>query len=182
MTTRALAETCLDYPLYLNYIAYDYFNLGIIAIINSFNGLAELSIREECASQLIRIYEQMSVPNLSNWTSTSTEYAFHIAYLEMLMSADVFLMRFSNDELIKLLPLVKQKILERFSVQDKYSLFSYIGALHLYAKIQKKQNTTLYKENTILINKIVQSCSMYPNIVTFYIEFFKLIFSEADTI
>jgi len=182
ITTKALAETCMDYPLFFIFTAYNYMNEGIIEVINNFNGLTELSKRDGCSKQLFDIYKQMSVPNLSNWTNTSEIYVFHILYLEMVMSADVFLVTFSDEELIKLQPLVKQKILERFAVQEKYSLLSYIGALHLYAKILKRQNTSFYKENMILINKIVQTCSLDPLNATFYIDFLKLIFSENVTL
>lgn len=61
LSTKALAETCLNYPLYFEYTAY---NSERDKVISGFNGLQELAKRSDGASALLGLYEKVSVvPN-----------------------------------------------------------------------------------------------------------------------
>lgn len=61
MSTDNLIQTCMLYPLYRNYLAYNNELSGIKAIINGFNGFAELQKRENAADRLITYYEEINI-------------------------------------------------------------------------------------------------------------------------
>ena len=52
MTTRALAETVLDYPLLLNMLAYDTMQMGFESVLSYCNSLQELTKRSDAVGEL----------------------------------------------------------------------------------------------------------------------------------
>lgn len=56
LSTEALAITCMNYPLYGDYISSNDIQSGILRMIDNFNGLKELSSRSDGAQKLIEIY------------------------------------------------------------------------------------------------------------------------------
>jgi hypothetical protein len=177
LTTKALVETCMDYPLFFNFISYNYYNIGITVLINNFNGLVELSKRADSPSKLIEIYSKMSVPTVSDWTGSSMNYAFHISYLEMVISANTFLNTFSKDELTDIKPLIITKIVERMVDHEHFSIFSYMEATHLYARILRKQNDPIYQECQTLVDSVADVCSPDPAVINIYIQFLELLYN-----
>lgn len=175
LTTRALLETCVDYPLWLNYIAYDYFNNGILSVINRFNGLTELSRRIDMPGVIIDFYATFKVPAATSWTSTSTDYLFHLSYFEMFMSADCFITKFTADELLSLKPKLWQNIFDRIMDSEHNSIMSFVQGLHLYAKIIKLQNGQVYLDNKLLIDSVASICTIDQYYFQMYVDFANLI-------
>ncbi|MDD2358698.1 MAG: hypothetical protein PHX13_12380, partial [Thiovulaceae bacterium] len=173
ITTRALVETCLSYPLYLNYMAYNDLDQGIISVISRFNGLSELYSRSNAITSILDVYEKMKVQVTATWTDGSMDFAFHIAYFEMVMSADCFFNKFTTSERTRLKTALWQKLYDRVQDPEHYSLFSIIEGLHLYAKVLKAQNDPVYVSNKVLIDYVSSVCRVRDQQ---YIDFANLIF------
>ena len=56
ISTEHLLQTCMNYPLYTNMIAFNNFQKGIEQIIIEFNGLQELLRRENGGTELLKEY------------------------------------------------------------------------------------------------------------------------------
>ena len=61
MTTEALWQTFLDYPLRGNILAYNTVDQGIIAVSKQFNGLEELLRREDYLRVAMRVFNELPV-------------------------------------------------------------------------------------------------------------------------
>ncbi len=62
MTTEALVQTVLDYPLSLDMLLFDTYKQGFKAVYGGFNGLRELVDRKDSGSELLKRYKAISVP------------------------------------------------------------------------------------------------------------------------
>lgn len=103
LSTKALAETCLNYPLFFEYTALNDEREGIKIVIENFNGLRELSKRIDGTLELIKIYK--NIPILSKIpTPTSKEYDFpyKLPYIELLLSDDNFISQLNSKEIAEL--------------------------------------------------------------------------------
>ena len=58
MTTRALIETCMNYPVYQDIFFYNYVYGAMQSIVQSFNGFSELYGREDAPELLSNFYTQ----------------------------------------------------------------------------------------------------------------------------
>lgn len=142
MSTEALAETCLNYPLALDYSAFNDERVGIKHIINNFNGLQELSKRADGALELIKLYKK--IPIDTRQVKISTQFKnnasiLHISYLELLLADNCFKDKLSTSECVELQKIVQTKYEEKLKDNNAYSLFSIKKSLLL---------------GTLLVNKI----------------------------
>lgn len=80
MTTNALLETILDYPLLIDIIAYNSPDVGVSVIRNSFNGLEELLLREDFSLILNSFsLENSSIANATDsYKITVAEFVLNI--------------------------------------------------------------------------------------------------------
>ena len=58
MTTEALVETVLDYPLMVSLYAFNSISKGFEVLAEQFNGMAELIQRDDGAEKLLNAYTQ----------------------------------------------------------------------------------------------------------------------------
>ena len=88
LTPSDLLQTCINYPLISDMLAYDNLYEGSKRVIRNFNGLSEFLIRKNSYNALIRLYENSKIENYdSNWTSNEKgRYTFKFIYFEMLLS------------------------------------------------------------------------------------------------
>ena len=130
LSTKALAETCLNYPLYFEYTAYNSERDGINKVISGFNGLQELAKRSDGASALLGLYEKVSVvPNSLLKKSSEDQDLLRVGYLELLLSNNLFFEGLTN------------KYETKVNAKGTYSMFSIQKSLLLGAKIIQKTDT-----------------------------------------
>ena len=142
LSTKALAETCLNYPLYFEYTAYNSERDGINKVISGFNGLQELAKRPDGASALLGLYEKVSVvPNSLLKKSSEDQDLLRVGYLELLLSNNLFFEGLTNKDLVKLKQAVINKYETKVNAKGTYSMFSIQKSLLLGAKIIQKTDT-----------------------------------------
>lgn len=92
LSTQQLVEICMDYPLLINYTAYDDPFVGISHVVEGFNGFAELFSRNDAAEALLSYYENIDVSEIADNTRNprAAELQLHTSFdlgaLEMIMS------------------------------------------------------------------------------------------------
>ncbi|MBR5610293.1 MAG: hypothetical protein IKW65_02065 [Bacteroidales bacterium] len=97
MTTRSLVETCIKYPLFGNYMAYnDQFD-GVKAVMAGFNGFEELKSRDDAAEELLKYYASMDVEIIGAQTKSDAysdlvkgNSVMHVDFMELVLMSGVF--------------------------------------------------------------------------------------------
>lgn len=155
ITTKALVETCMNYPLFGDFIYTNNEFEGINWIINNFNGLKELRKRNNGTSELIRIYEKMNTSSVRSSDENGVDNPIlRQQYIELLLSSDILFNQLNNDERIQLLEISMDKYNEKLRNSNIYGLSSIKKSLFIAAKVYNKQNAEAQPTEN---NKIVRS-------------------------
>jgi hypothetical protein len=95
MSTADLLETVLNYPLFLDALAYNWPQQGFDAVSGQFNGLQELLKRPDAGTVLLAKYKAMDPKALGqDWTDLQKGgYAFKFMYIEMLLAQPTIINR-----------------------------------------------------------------------------------------
>jgi len=158
LSTRELAEVCYNYPLYLDYTAYDDGRLGIINVINNFNGIRELCKREKGVSELVKIYKDYPFFN-GKQSNESRNYdnPFKLPFLELLFANEMFIQKLQNEELNVLGKSVINNYEYKLANPTVYSLYNIKHTFLLGAVILEKQTEiNLSKDEQTIIKKFIQ--------------------------
>jgi hypothetical protein len=92
ISTEGLIETCLNYPHFFNFIAFDSYQGGVYSIIRRFNGLQELLKREDAGIKLLERYKKMDPEyNTSSVGKTKFTFVNEFIFAELLLAQDVIL-------------------------------------------------------------------------------------------
>lgn len=88
LTTEALAETCLKYPIYLQITTYNNVQNGFERFASQFNGFSELLARPDVGQVLLSMYTAMDPSSYANeWASVKKgRFIFDFLYIEMLLA------------------------------------------------------------------------------------------------
>lgn len=125
MSTYGLIETCLDYPLLNNMLAFDNVQLGTEKQMENFNGFSELILRDNATLLMLERYKLMNpmCPPKSN-DLTVGEYGLHFIYFSMIQSQVVLLHQLVSSERRELLE--EAVIKYDFFLQDQinYGIFN----------------------------------------------------------
>src|SRR6267154_6857092 len=93
LSTRALVETCLKYPLFSQITAYNHVQRGFDNFASKFNGFSELLNRTDASLELLRKYKTMNPAGYSlEWTSVKRGmFIYDYLFIEMLLAQDKIL-------------------------------------------------------------------------------------------
>jgi hypothetical protein len=103
MSTRALIETCLNYPLVGEITVHNSLQQGLEALISGFNGLQELLKREDAGVELLaqyRLVNKKIVQDINDIDSkkSNTAHFFEHTFIEMLLAQSSIQASMSMDE------------------------------------------------------------------------------------
>ncbi|MDV2989557.1 MAG: hypothetical protein P3T54_05355 [Dehalogenimonas sp.] len=101
MSTTALVETVLNYPLLRVYMAHDDFQQGFEILTSNFNGLQELFNRYNAGTEVFQIYLAMDPSSINKeWTDVQKgSYALSFLDIEMLLFQEPILTSLTAIEL-----------------------------------------------------------------------------------
>jgi hypothetical protein len=150
ITTKDLAQTCLDYPLFPDIWAFNSLQEGMERVSAGFNGLQEFLKRDNAGAELFAIYKTMNPYNFDkSWSNLQKgQYTAEFAKIEILLAQKAILFSLKQDERFLLLQesVNKQKAMQQFPMYDKRNQEP---NAYLMGKIMQK-------DNSILINNIIQ--------------------------
>lgn len=88
LTTAALLESCLDYPLLAEIWAYNSPQKGIEAMRENFKGLQNLIERKDVADKLLTVYRKLLTTELRSLNSLVEKgrFSFQLSFIELLLS------------------------------------------------------------------------------------------------
>lgn len=150
ITTKDLAQTCLNYPLFPDIWAFNSLQEGMERVISGFNGLQDFLQRDDAADELFTIYKNMDPNNFDeSWSDLQKgQYTAEFAKIDILLAQEAILSSLKQDERFLLLQetVNKQKAMQQFSMYDKKNQEP---NAYLMGKIMQK-------DNSVLINNIIQ--------------------------
>jgi len=142
MSTPDLLETCLNYPLYGDMMAYNSVQEGFDFVKQGFNGLQELLKREDVGAVLVEKYGKIDPGAIDgNWTSIEKgEYSFKFFSVEILLAQDAVITNLSKNDRILLLRESHKKMTEKQQHPEVYGLVAFTNNALLMGRIMLKEN------------------------------------------
>lgn len=141
MSTEALVETCLNYPLFPDIWAFNSYQEGIDKAISSFNGFQKLLQHKNAGVELLKRYQKINLEDLEQEKTNTDKWKFKIKVceIEALLSQFKILQYLQKSEVEILLrhTLDKSKVIR---TSGKYSFFSYETNTYLALKILSTSN------------------------------------------
>ncbi len=158
ISTKNLVETCMNYPLYGMYLAYNNEMEGIKIIMDGFNGFAELEKREDAAIELLNYYEKITAVYTNFWTNNSYEQVrpLHLGYLELILASDKIPSLYNDVNYKRLEELMQSNLHIKIKNPETFSILSVSKSLLLGAKI-KLEKYPLNSNDSIMLNNFLES-------------------------
>lgn len=155
MSTDNLIQTCMNYPLFGNYVAYNNQLDGINSVLSGFNGFAELQKRENAADRLIAYYEGVDIGKIAESVTAHSTMKnelsiLHIGYLELILSSELIPSLYMEPNMSRLEKARYKKFEEKLQYSTVYSLETLKKSLLLGAQIKLKSKVVNIEEKTIL--------------------------------
>jgi hypothetical protein len=129
MSTRALVETVLDYPLFGDMFAYNSLQSGFKAVAGNFNGIQELFRRSDGAHELVLKYRTMDPRSIDEkWSLLKRgQYEAQFTFIETLLSQDQVLSSMNGKARRALL---KECSVKHLAKLDRVDVFGASGERH----------------------------------------------------
>jgi len=147
MTTKDIAQTCLNYPLFPDIWAFNSLQDGMERVIAGFNGLQEFLKREDAGLELYAIYKTMDPHSFDeSWNNLQKgKYAAEFAKIEILLAQEAILSSLKQNERFLLLQesLSKQKAMQQYPIYDRPNQEP---NAYLMGKIMQKDYPTLINQ------------------------------------
>jgi hypothetical protein len=127
----------MNYPLQMDYLAFNSVNEGFESQKLSFNGIQELLTRNDLGAELLKRYQDFKVKGYDkSWSlELQGQYSFDLAYLEILLSQQETLSNLSLIEKRNLMKEVLLKLNEGNEEIDLYGRFLRVRGVYLAYKI-----------------------------------------------
>jgi len=163
ISTDELAKLCLKYPLFFEYTAFNDERMAISLMIKKFNGLRELSEREDGTIALMKIYDQMKIQEKEGYVEKG-EYSsvLHFEYMELLLSSDVFINQLSVEKQKELRKMTVVKYGKKLEHIDIYGLSGIKTSLLLSSVIINIVNPD--NKNSQLLKDFISNYNSADNI------------------
>jgi len=124
LTTQALAQTCLNYPLFFQHTALNDERKAIDVMIKGFNGLNELTLRKDGLNELIKLYKEIPVDKTPFLQSNAEDIPYKTIYLELLLANDRFIRKAKKNQLESIKSAFFINMDKKLKNQNIHGLFS----------------------------------------------------------
>lgn len=143
LSTAALVETCLNYPLLGDMGAYNSLIQGIEAVKGGFNGYAELFAREDAALALSEHYARIDPLSVvsGNDLIAAGEFSMRMSFLEMLLSDEVLLKALPDQDRKSLFDSVYKNSETKRAHTETYGIIAGISSAYLLAGLMALDNS-----------------------------------------
>lgn len=170
ISTAGLVKICFSYPLYFEFYLANNEEKSISNMIDSYNGLTELSRRSDGAKELMKFYSEITVLNENNkYNIDEPGIPFRLRYLELLLTDSIFIHQLDEEGKESLIKLLERKQKEKLNNSEIYGTYStgslsrflmkvsntqqpakheYQGSIFVYTPFNKSVVGDIYKEYT----------------------------------
>jgi len=137
MSTENLIITCINYPAFGHYTAFNNIQDGINRTIINFNGLQELYIRQDAPSKMVSIYSKLGASNVDIKTDF---WWMRFCFFELLLAKKEIINKLNEDEKIHLIKEAHKRIIDKISDKEQNSLSNIQPTLLIIAKVLDNSN------------------------------------------
>lgn len=148
MSTDALVETVLKYPLYGDMLAYLNLQEGFNSVSANFNGISTLMNRNDSGTALLKKYHSMNPEALDKrWgLEEQGQYDASFTYIEMLLAQDVILSKLTSSEQQDLLAAALAKGRAKQKHIEVYGHFGLERTALLLGRTLQKKNFVAFNQ------------------------------------
>jgi hypothetical protein len=142
MSTAGLVETVLNYPLLLDYMAYDSRQYGLDMVVSHFNGLQELFNRKDAGTELLARYRTMDPAAIDNdWTDIEKgSYSFSFQDIEALLAQEPILTNLTEAQRQELLTEAIAKYQAKQQHAEVYGQYGQEGTVWLIGRALQQES------------------------------------------
>jgi hypothetical protein len=155
-STAALAQTCLDYPLFNDFLAYNSFQQGVDAVVAKFNGFQELLQRKDNAPALLAVYRKMA---LGDAKINQAGLSLKLIGVECLLVKEAVIKNNTPAELTILAEEAYKKLQDREKVKDIAGPVNKISTAYLLGNTMKRMNARSFDATGDPINNALKADS-----------------------
>ena len=148
ISTDNLIRTCINYPAFGYFTAFNNTLEGITQTINNFNGLQELFRRKDASSRLLFFYTQMDSVTLdiADKQLNKEYWTIRRCFFEYLLAYDNNINQMTELSRLQLLIEARKKFNHKVDNKKEFSTFSFEPTLLIMAKILDKSNYKAFRE------------------------------------
>jgi hypothetical protein len=148
MSTAGLVETVLNYPLLLDYMAYDSRQYGLDMVVSHFNGLQELFNREDAGTELLARYRTMDPAAIDNdWTDVEKgSYSFSFQDIEALLAQEPILTNLTEAQRQELLTEAIAKYQAKQQHAEVYGQYGQEGTAWLIGRALQQESYSPFEQ------------------------------------
>jgi hypothetical protein len=152
-TTAALVKTCLNYPMLLEFMAYNNFSSGIDTIISHFNGFQELLKRTDNARSLQDEYAGMTTDAVVSGSKKQEEkglYSFQIILLEHILCKEAVLQNNDARSQKELANLAYGKMQSMSRYKEVFGEINKVSTSFLLGNMMKKNSPGVFTDDELI--------------------------------
>jgi hypothetical protein len=120
MSTNDLVNLCITYPLLGDMLFASNLQVGFDHLSKIFNGLQELTQREDAGIEMLKAYTAFSLDDFNNGIMSGVTNPFLDMCLDILMAQPVFLESLNKDQQVELLRVSLIRLDERKALGDSF--------------------------------------------------------------
>ncbi|MEO8962553.1 MAG: hypothetical protein ABI325_11770 [Ginsengibacter sp.] len=140
LTTKALAKTCLNFPMFKDLYFFNTIQTGFNNLKQSFNGFQELLSRNDAAIELLKLYGLMNPEEILHAENDTLkgDFSFRFVEIEILLAQEELINSLNTDIETKLL---KEAVLkyEQKKATSEFSSFSLSPSMLVAGRILDKK-------------------------------------------
>lgn len=178
MTTRALLETVLNYPLLLSYSAFNCTEDACNVMSNDFNGFKELLSRDDVSSVLLEKYSNTRVVMASEFENTPVEEFMLPSALEFLLACDeIENNNLTEEESLEVYHLVEEKM----NAREEAGIYSTASEVYYNYLLEKDEISLFAGENNTPVTIRTPNGTKIPNVYSRSPEFTSQEISQTNS-
>lgn len=137
LTTAALLETCLSYPLMMDFLASNNIKAGFENTYKAFNGYQELMNRPDFASTLIRYYQNLDIARVNTMPTLADkgDYSYKVCAIELFFGTSGFANSFGTANHKQLVALLLDKLNAKNKHVDVYGFTGHVSAAYAMVNV-----------------------------------------------
>lgn len=137
LSTAALLESCLSYPLMLDFLASNNMKTGFEHTYNAFNGFQELMKRPDFAGTLIRYYKNLDIAKARSLPTIAEQghYSYKVCVTELFFGTNAFVSKMGAADSKPLVALLLDKLNVKNKLADIYGASGHITAAYALANV-----------------------------------------------
>ncbi|MBE6226669.1 MAG: hypothetical protein E7121_06230 [Bacteroidales bacterium] len=158
ISTKNLVETCMNYPLYGLYMAYNNELDGIKVLMDGFNGFTELKHREDAAEELLNYYENIMFIKTKSGERILKEQVkpLRLGYLELILVSNQVPNLYNERNIDRLETLMRAGLQMKIQCPEIFSMQTVKKTLLIGAKL-KLERYPIDQADSVMLNDFISN-------------------------